>query len=172
GVDPLSLVLSYNNALVGASAYDPFTGLIVFGIPTAAPAFKPGRTQAIVRASDYQEAKNINTVGDDIYPNTQFLASRLQVVNAPSVHWLAPPAHVCALKTERLLVVADSTKKVSQVAFTHNGKPIGVARNGNGVYSVTWRTAGLKKGTQKLLATVTDASGRKAAAGRVLRICK
>jgi hypothetical protein len=31
---------------------------------------------------------------------------------------------------------------------------------------------GLKKGAQKLLATVTDASGRKAAAGRVLRICK
>jgi len=26
GVDPLSLVLNYNNVLVGASAYDPFTG--------------------------------------------------------------------------------------------------------------------------------------------------
>ncbi len=38
GVDPLSLVLNYNNALVGASAYDPLSGLIVFGIPTAAPA--------------------------------------------------------------------------------------------------------------------------------------
>jgi minor extracellular serine protease Vpr len=172
GVDPLSLVLSYNNALVGASAYDPFTGLVVFGIPKAAPAFRPGRTQAIVRASDYQEAKNINTVGNDIYPNTQFLASRLRVVNGPTVSWIMPPAHVCALKTERLLVVADSTKKVSQVAFTHNGKPIGVAKTGNGVYSVTWKTASLEKGTQKLLATVTDASGRKAAAGRVLRICK
>jgi hypothetical protein len=172
GVDPLSLVLSYNNALVGASAYDPFTGLVVFGIPNAAPAFKPGRTRAIVRASDYQEAKNINTVGNDIYPNTQFLATRLRVVNGPTVSWITPPPHVCALKTERLLVVADSTKKVSQVAFTHNGKTIGVAKTGNGVYSVTWKTAGLEKGTQKLVATVTDASGRKAAAVRVLRICK
>jgi len=172
GVDPLSLVLAYNNALVGASAYDPFTGLIVFGIPTAAPPFRPGRTQAIVRASDYQEAKNINTVGNDIYPNTQFLGTRLRVVNGPTVSWIEPPAHVCALKTEQLLVVADSTKRVRKVTFTHNGRPIGVDRTGNGVYSVRWRTAQLKKGTQRLLATVTDASGRKAAAGRVLRICK
>jgi minor extracellular serine protease Vpr len=172
GVDPLSLVLSYNNALVGASAYDPFTGLVVFGIPNAAPPFKAGRTRAIVQASDYQEAKNINTVGNDIYPNTQFLGTRLRVVNGPTVSWIEPPAHVCALKTERLLVVADSTAKVRQVAFTDNGRPIGVDRAGGGVYSVTWRTANLKKGTHKLLATVRDASGRKAAAGRVLRTCR
>ena len=172
GVDPLSLVLNYNNALVGASAYDPFTGLVVFGIPNAAPQFRPGRTRAIVQASDYQEAKNINTVGNDIYPNTQFLATRLRVVNGPTVSWIEPPAHVCALKSERLVVVADSTTRVRSVTFTHNGRPIGVDRTGQGVYSVTWRTAGLKKGSQKLLATVTDASGRKAAAGRVLRICK
>jgi hypothetical protein len=172
GVDPLSLVLNYNNALVGASAYDPFTGLVVFGIPDAAPPFRAGRTRAIVQASDYQEAKNINTVGNDIYPNTQFLATRLRVVKGPTVSWIEPPAHVCALKTERLLVVADSTTKVRQVAFTDNRKPIGVDRTGNGVYTVTWRTAGLKKGTHRLLATVTDASGRKAAAGRVLRTCR
>jgi len=172
GVDPLSLVLNYNNVLVGASAYDPFTGLIVFGIPNTAPAFRPGRTRAIVQASDYQEAKNINTIGNDIYPNTQFLGTRLRVVNGPTVSWIEPPAHVCALKTERLVVVADSTSKVRQVRFTHNGKPIGVDRRGNGVYSVTWKTAGLKKGTQRLLATVTDVSGRKAAAGRILRTCK
>ena len=34
GVDPLSLVINYNRALVGASLYDPLSGLIVFGIPT------------------------------------------------------------------------------------------------------------------------------------------
>ncbi len=74
GVDPLSLVVNYNKALVGASAYDPTTGLIIFGIPTAAPKFKPGKTSAIVAVSDYQESKNINTVGNDLYPNTTFLA--------------------------------------------------------------------------------------------------
>jgi hypothetical protein len=173
GVDPLSLVINYNNALVGASLYDPATGLLVFGIPTAAPKLKAGTTKAIVEASDYQEAKNINTVGNDIYPNTTFKLAKLTVVNGPTVTWIQPPAHVCALKTDQLVVVADSTKKVKEVEFTDNGKRIGVDKNGSGgVYSVAWKTAKLKKGTRHLVATVVDASGRKAAAGRELKICK
>jgi subtilisin family serine protease len=172
GVDPLSLVLNYNNALVGASAYDPLSGLIVFGIPTAAPAFKPGRTTAVIQASDYQEAKNINTIGNDIYPNTQFLLRRLRVVNGPTISWVQPPSNVCALKTERLVVVADSTKKVSRVVFTDNGKRVGVVRKGTAVYAVTWKTGKLKKGKHVLLATIVDAGGRKAAAGRTVRVCR
>jgi minor extracellular serine protease Vpr len=171
GVDPLSLVINYNNALVGASAYDPLSGLIVFGIPTAAPKFKTGKTNMIVMASDYQEAKNINTVGNDIYPNTRFKQVKLTVVNGPTVTWVEPPSNVCAFKNDRLIVVADSTKKVKQVAFTDNGKRIGADKTGVGVYSVAWNTAKLKKGKHKLLATVTDAAGRKAAAGRVIRVC-
>ena len=172
GVDPLSLVINYSGALVGASAYDPSSGLIVFGIPTAAPKFKTGKTNMIMMASDYQEAKNINTVGNSIYPNTRFKRSKLTVVNGPTVTWLEPPAHVCAFKNDRLVVVADSTKKVKQVAFTDNGKRIGVDKKGSGVYAISWKTAKLKKGTHKLLATVTDAAGHKAAAGRVLKVCK
>jgi hypothetical protein len=173
GVDPLSLVINYNNALVGASLYDPLSGLIVFGIPTAAPKFKAGTTKAIVMASDYQEAKNINTVGNDIYPNTTFKQVKLTVVNGPTVTWIEPPAHVCALKNDQLVVVADSTKKVKQVVFTDNGKRVGVDKNGSGgVYSIAWKTAKLKKGTRHLVATVIDASGRRAAAGRELKICK
>ena len=172
GVDPLSLVINYSGALVGASAYDPTTGLIVFGIPAAAPKLKPGKTSMITMVSDYQEAKNINTVGDSIYPNTRFLLTKLTVVNGPTVTWIEPPAHVCAFKTERLVVAADSTKKVKQVAFTDNGKRVGVAKTGSGVYAVTWKTAKLKTGTHKLLATVTDAAGRSAAAGRVVKVCK
>jgi hypothetical protein len=172
GVDPLSLVINYSGALVGASAYDPLSGLIVFGIPTAAPKFKAGKTNMIMMASDYQEAKNINTVGDSIYPNTRFKLTRLTVVNGPTVTWIEPPARVCALTNDRLIVVADSTKKVKQVAFTDNGKRIGVDKAGTGVYAVSWKTGKLKKGTHKLLATVTDAAGRKAAAGRVLKVCK
>ena len=38
GVDPLSLVLAYSGVLVAASAYDPASGLIVFGLPNQAPA--------------------------------------------------------------------------------------------------------------------------------------
>ena len=172
GVDPLSLVINYSGALVGASAYDPASGLIVFGIPTSAPKFKPGKTKMVVEASDYQEAKNINTIGNDIYPNTQFKLANLTVVNGPTVTWIEPPARVCALANDRLVVVADSTKKVKNVTFTDNGKRVGISKSGSGVYSVAWKTAKLKKGTHKLLATVTDAAGRKAAAGRVLKICK
>jgi minor extracellular serine protease Vpr len=172
GVDPLSLVINYNKALVAASAYDPFTGLIVFGIPTAAPKFKAGTTRMIMMASDYQEAKNINTVGNDIYPNSTFKLSKLTVVNGPTVTWIEPPARACAFKSDRLVVVADSTKRVKQVAFSDNGKRISVDKAGPGVYGVSWNTSKLKKGRHKLLATVTDAAGRKAAAGRVVRVCK
>ena len=173
GVDPLSLVVNYNNALVGASAYDPTSGLVLFGIPTAAPELKAGTTKAIVAASDYQEAKNINTVGNDIYPNTAFQQTKLTVVNGPTVTWIEPPAHVCALTSDRLVVVAGATKKIKSVTFTDGKHRIGVDKSGpGGVYSVAWNTKGLKKGTQHLLATVTDASGRRAAAGRELKICK
>jgi hypothetical protein len=172
GVDPLSLVINYSNALVGASQYDPASGLIVFGIPTAAPKLKAGKRNLIVMASDYQEAKNINTVGDSIYPNTRFKAAKLTVVNGPTVTWIDPPAHACALKNDRLIVVAGSTKKIKQVAFTDNGRRVGVDKAGPEVYSVAWKTGNAKKGTHKLLATVTDAAGHKAAAGRVVKVCK
>src|SRR5262249_26437683 len=112
GVDPLSLVVNYKGALIGASAYDPVTGLVLFGIPNEAPALKAGKTPAVFRSSDYQEAKNINTVGNDIYPNTAFRLSSLTVVNGPTVTWIEPPARVCALKRDELVVVAGSTKKI------------------------------------------------------------
>jgi subtilisin family serine protease len=173
GVDPLSLVINYNHALVGASAFDPVSGIALFGIPTAAPAFKVGKTALVLQASDYQEAKNINTVGDQIYPNTTFKQTKLTVVDGPTVTWLSPPADACTLKRDRVTVLAGSTKKVKQVAFTVDGKKIGVARSGpSGIYSLAWKTAKLKKGKHHLTATVTDAAGRTAAAGRDVRVCK
>jgi hypothetical protein len=173
GVDPLSLVVNYNRALVGASAYDPSTGLVVFGIPPDAPAFKPGKTTAIVEASDYQESKNINTVGNDLYPNTAFLRSKITVVNGPTVTWIEPPAHVCALKSDQLVVVGGSNKRVKQVTFRDNGKRIGTDKRGTGgVFALAWKTGALKKGVHHLTATLTDSTGHKAVAGRQLRVCK
>jgi subtilisin family serine protease len=173
GVDPLSLVIGYGNALVGASAYDPLSGLAIFGIPTAAPKFKAGKRNLILQASDYQEAKNINTVGDAIYPNTAFKEAKLTVVNGPSVSWIEPPAGGCALKKDELLVVANSTKKVTHVTFTDNGKKVGVDKTGpSGIYSVAWNTAKLKKGKHTLVATVLDAAGRTSSAGHTVSVCK
>ncbi len=173
GVDPLSIVIGYNHVLVGASAFDPATGLIVVGIPPNAPAFKPGKTTLMLRVSDFQEAKNIDTVGPNILPNTAFLQTKLTVVNGPTVTWVEPPANVCALPVTQLSVVAGSTKNVKEVVFTDNGKRIGVDKTGpGGVYSLAWKTAKLTKGKHHLVATVVDAAGRSAAAGRVVRVCK
>ncbi|HZU19641.1 MAG TPA: S8 family serine peptidase [Gaiellaceae bacterium] len=172
GVDPLSLVINYDHALVGASAYDPGTGLAVFGIPRAAPAFSAGRTPLTLRASDYQEAKNINTFGDQIYPNTTFERVRLTVVNGPTVSWIAPAARACVRARDELLVVAESTSKVRGVAFAVDGRRIGVDRSGrSGVYSHAWRTTKLTAGRHRLVATVTDAAGRTAAATQLVRVC-
>ena len=95
--------------LIGASLYDPASGLVVFGLPPQVPALDPGTTPSIVVASDYQESKNINTVGDALMPNTTFLQKRLRVVAGPTVSWLEPPARACALTHDELFVVADST---------------------------------------------------------------
>ncbi len=173
GVDPLSLVIAYNKALVGASAYDPSTGLIVFGIPNAAPKFKPGKAAAIVSASDFQEAKNINTVGNDLFPNTAFLRSKITVVNGPTVTWIEPPAHVCALKNDRLVVVGGSNRRVKEVTFRDNGKRIGADKGGgDGLYTIAWKTGKLKKGVHHLTATLRDSAGHRVAAGRKFRVCK
>ena len=116
----------------------------MFGLPTDAPKLKAGKTKAtVVQASDYQESKNINTVGNDIYPNTAFMQAKLTVVNGPTVTWLLPPAHVCALKNDRLVVVAGATKKIKERRVHRREDRIGVDKTGpGGVYSVAWNTKG------------------------------
>jgi minor extracellular serine protease Vpr len=172
GVDPLSLVIAYNRILLGASAYDPFTGIALFGIPPDAPKLKHGRTNAILEASDYQEAKNINTPGADVYPNTTFRPLKLAVLSGPAVTWILPFAHTCVSKSERLVVTATSTAKSKDVAFRADGRQIGVDRSGpGGVFAVTWHTTGAKKGTHLLEATIVDRAGRSDTAGRRVRVC-
>jgi subtilisin family serine protease len=172
GVDPLSLVIGYKRALVGASQYDPGSGLVVFGLPAEAPKLTAGKVPFGLEASDYQEAKNIDTLGDEILPNTAFLDTKLTVVDGPTVSWIEPPAGVCALKHEQLTVVADSTTAPKQVVFAADGKRVGVDNSGpGGVYSQAWNTTKLKKGRHTLTATVTDASGRTASAGHAILVC-
>ncbi|HET7128395.1 MAG TPA: Ig-like domain-containing protein, partial [Gaiellaceae bacterium] len=173
GVDPLSLVINYSGALVGASAYDPVSGLVLFGIPTNAPAFKAGKRTLTLQASDYQEAKNINTVGDAIYPNSTFADKKITVVKGPTVSWLSPPASVCALKTEQLVVTGGATRKIRRVEFTLDGKRLGVDKKGAaGIYSLAWKTGKVAKGKHVLAARLTDASGKTASSARKIRVCK
>ena len=72
GVDPASLTIGYKGALVAVGSYDWQTGLAVFPLPTSVPALAAGTTlRTTMIASDFQEAKNIDTIGPSIMPNTR-----------------------------------------------------------------------------------------------------
>ena len=170
GVDPLSLVFSYHGALIGASAYDPSTGLAVFGLPRNAPALTPGTTKAILFASDYQESKNVNTVGGAVYPNSTFDSVTVRVVAGPTITWIAPFGESCIEKNARLVVTAASTRPVRKVVFREGRHVVGVVRNGaGGLYSAAWRRSRGKEHT--LTATVVDAAGRTVTAARTFTSC-
>jgi minor extracellular serine protease Vpr len=173
GVDPLSLVFGYHGALVGASAYDPITGLVAFGLPSDSPTLEPGKVPANFFGSDYQEAKNVNIVGNDIYPNSTFHDTTLKVVDGPAVTWLEPDARTCAAKREGLMVAASSTARVRRVVFRDGRRTI-ASRPGNasGLYTAAWSNAGARKGPHRLSATVVDITGRHAAAARRVSVCR
>ncbi len=174
GVDPLSLVISYRRILVGAALYDPASGVAIFPLPARARTIPAGRTRALVSASDFQEAKNVNSVGSDLMPNTAFKRVSIMGVRGPALTWVAPPANECvAGKTTGLLVVASSTRPVRSVRFLVDGKQVAVDHKGVAdVFSATWRTGAAAKGKHVLQAVVTDASGRTLAANRSARVCR
>jgi minor extracellular serine protease Vpr len=173
GIDPLSLVISYKGMSLGASSYDARTGVILFGIPKDAPKLTTGRQRAVVSASDFQETKNINTPGDDVFPNTTFRNVRIRVVDGPAVSWVMPFNRACVgANRARLVVAGSSTTKPVRVVFRVDGNQIGVDRVArNGVFALGWKTANVKRGQHRLLATLVDSSGRGASAGRTVRIC-
>jgi hypothetical protein len=173
GVDPLSLVIAYRGSLVGAALYDPVAGLALFPLPAAAPRIPAGRTTATIVASDFQEAKNVNTSGENIMPNTNFAAARIQAVNAPTIQWLYPERRECATAQTQLVAVAGSTRTIRSVRFLDGRRAIATVRGGSaGLYGTAWRTAGMKQGRHMLRAVVRDAAGRTATAERVVRICR
>jgi subtilisin family serine protease len=174
GVDPLSLVIAYNNALLGAAAYDPISGLALFPLPSQAPKLTKKRTAATLVASDNQEAKNVNTIGTDILPNTTFKNVKLKVVSGPAVTWLSPDARTCVRgKTARIAAAASSTKPVRAVTFRDGARRIArVSANVAGLYAATWNLTHARKGKHRLSAIVADAAGRTYTARRTVRVCK
>ena len=110
----------------------------LFGIPTAAPKLKAGKTNAIVAASDYQEAKNINTVGND-----DLSEHDLPAVEADGRRTARPsrgssrPHTSAPLKSDRLVVVGgvDEEDQATSPSVT-TASAIGVDKIGpGGVYS-------------------------------------
>jgi hypothetical protein len=170
GVDPLSLVLGVRSSLVGASAYDRESGLALFPLPRRIAALRPGRLRTLARASDFQEAKNVNTAGPSTMPNTRFLRTAIRVVDGPAVTWLAPAGGACLRGTVRLLAIASSSRPLRRILFLADGRRVGVDRRSrSGLYSTAWRP---RRGTYRLEAVAVDAAGRTATARRIVRVCR
>ena len=173
GVDPYSLTIGYGRVLIAAAAYDVETGIALFPLPPAAPALKAGRRTITASGADFQEAKNVDSVGDALLPNTAFAQGPVRVVNGPTVAWLAPEIGDCAAARTPLTVLAGSNAAVRSVRFLRGKTPIATVKKGTvGLYSATWRRGTAAKGKHTLRAVVTDAKGRTATAERVVRVCK
>jgi hypothetical protein len=174
GVDPLSLTFAYGRVQVGATAYDPISGLAVIPLPTSVPELGAGTPQTTLVAWDFQENKNVDQAGTitSILPNTTFVTRKLRVVNRPTVTWLLPSPGDCAAAKTELLVVAGATRKIANVRFSVDGRTIGTVETGAaGLYAKTWSSKGLAPGKHTLLAVVTDASGATASATHAVRAC-
>jgi len=172
GVDPVSLVFAYGRAVIGAAAFDPFTGVAVFPLPNRAPKIGAGRIRAAFLASDYQESKNANSYGGDVMPNTRTVLRRIRIVRGVTVTWLTPLGRRCASRSAQLLVSAGAPKKIRNVSFFDGKRRLRVVKRGvAGLYFATWRTRGAKRGVHRLRAVV-HAGGRRAEATRVVRVCR
>jgi hypothetical protein len=120
-------------------------------------------------SSDFQESKNIDTVGADLLPNTRSTAVRVQVVAGPAVTWVTPGS--CVATRQRLVVAASSIARVKKVRFSIDGKRAGAAVKGRaGLWSALGRRLG--PGTHRLEAVVVDAAGRTASARRIVPLCR
>jgi minor extracellular serine protease Vpr len=173
GVDPLSLAIGYRGAVVGAALYDPFSGLALFPLPSAAPRIPAGRIRLELEASDFQESKNLETIGKNLLPNTTFKSVRLHAVRGPALTWLTPVRGACVPKSAPLAVIASSNRGVRSVRFTVNGRRVAVDHRGTaGLFTGTWHAAQARHGRHVLSAIATDAAGRRFAAQRPVRVCR
>jgi hypothetical protein len=171
GVDPLSLVIGYRRALVGAAFYDPVSGVAIFPLPTAAPTVRKGRTRLLMSASDFQETKNVNTSGNNIMPNTAFRYVRLHAVRGPALTWVLPRAGACVAKSTRLVVVASSSSPMRSVRFLDGRRRVAVDRAGvEGLFAVSWSSH--RRGRHVLHAIGRDARGHTVHSARVVRVCR
>jgi minor extracellular serine protease Vpr len=172
GVDPFSPSIDYGFFLVGASQFDPKTGIAVVPYPRERNRLTPGRSTIRLIASDFQESKNVNSESTDLLPNTARPSVRVRVVARPTLTWLAPAQRACVQGRAQLDVVASSPAAISSVAFFVGGRQIArIRRAVSGLFSATWNASGARKGTHTLAATVSDTAGREARATRRVRVC-
>jgi hypothetical protein len=171
GVDPLQLTIGYKGALVGASAYDPATGIAAFKLPASAPALTTGKIALRLQSSDFEEAKNVDTVGTNIMPNTRYASTTLRVVAGVAVSWVMPDASTCLAKGRRLAVAASAAGAIKRVRFALDGRAIGAGTSANGLWSTTLKSKPAK-GRHILTATAFNAGGASGSARLAISSCR
>jgi hypothetical protein len=169
GVDPNSLAIGYQGILVAPVAYDPSTGLAVFPLPSTAPALHAGAMTTRMISSDYQEAKNIETVGPSIMPNTRTASATLRVVGGTAVDWLLPTLGLCGPARPTLAVAASAPGGISSVRFSIDGKR---AAGSHAIGEGLWTTSvSLSRGKHSVVATAVGAKHKTASTTRIVRVC-
>ena len=170
GVDPFSLRLllgSGSSAFeVGATRFDRETGIAAFPVPREANPLRPGSEFMRIVASDFQEAKNIGDTGStNPMPNTRIHGIRLDVRSRPAVTWILPNEGQCLAARQRLFVVANDNLPISSIGFFDGKRQIGrIRRQLPGLFEMTWRTTGKRRGVHVLTAVASDTGGREAEA--------
>ena len=173
GVDPYSLVLSYQSALIGAAFYDPLSGVALYPLPRSAPRLKAGKRRVLFATSDFEEAKNINTPGTALMPNTRARGFSVQVVRGPALDWLSPARGACVRKGDPLLVAVSAPKRVERVRLLLDGRRLAKGVSGGaGVYLVRggWRKA--KPGRHVLTAIASVHGGASAKSTLPVHVCR
>jgi len=171
GVDPMSLTIGYQGVLVGASLYDSANGVAVFSLPRTAPALVGGTLELRLVASDFQEAKNIDTVGPSIMPNTRSTKLRIRIVTETVVNWILPGEGACLAKQPLLAVAASSTGPVTAVRFLLDGRKVAVARHAGGLWVARASTGKTATGSHTLVAVATGGNSGATSARRIVRTC-
>jgi len=162
GVDPQSLTIGYNGVLVGVGTYERSTGLAIFPLPNSVSPLRTGTTRVRMMSSDFQEAKNIDTQGSKIMPNTRTASATIHVVSSVTADWLLT-------RCTRLAVAAGSPRGVVAVRFTVDGRRVATTRRS--VQGIWAAQVHLSHGRHVLVATAVDAKGVSASVTRRVGTC-
>jgi len=168
GVDPSTLTIGLQGVLVGATSYDPTTGIALFPLPRDVSELTAGTLDLHVAASDFQESKNIDTVGPSILPNTRSFHVRLRVAAGTSIAWLLPSAGACLARRQAISVAVSSSRAVSAVRFRLDGRPLQASRRGDGVWTAS---VSAKPGRHVLEAAALAGKRTIAVARRIVHAC-
>jgi hypothetical protein len=156
--------------LIAVSMFERSSGLAVFALPESVPVLRPGTVRLQMVSSDYQEAKNVDTIGPSIMPNTRTASARVRIVNGVTVNWLLPESGTCAKNPQRLAVVASAPGRVTSVRYVVDGKRVAVVREGDlGVWTAH---VSLARGSHVAVATAVGLQGDFASARRTVRVCR